>query len=146
MSLNFGCRIPSRRDNSSSIFSASNRTALSPTSARKYRAHSDLSIRAALAHEAVGHRGAEVAGQGYNNETPLGHALDEAQAHFRAALHAPGLSGEERATLWAAGFERLQSQGLRFADIVDLFYLEPGAWNDRSVSPSGVQREPPSVP
>ncbi|MCU0706472.1 MAG: hypothetical protein MUF18_21155, partial [Fimbriiglobus sp.] len=110
------------------------------------RAHSELSARATLAHEVVGHRGAELAGRGFNNSTPLGHALDEAQAHFRAALHAPGLSDLERSKLWIAGFERLQSQGLRFKDVKGMLYLEEsGQWGNWTLRPPGTQLEPPKL-
>ena len=60
-------------------------------------AFSQISIPGALAHEIVGRRGAELAGMGFSRSTPLGVALDEAQAHYRAAMFAPSLTeGETR--------------------------------------------------
>jgi RHS repeat-associated protein len=106
------------------------------------RKHSELSHRAVLAHEIVGHRGAEVAGMGFNRTTELGYFLDEAQAHIRAALHAPGLTDAERSALWVAGFERLQSAGLRYADIKNMLYLERGNWANWGVKPPDTVREP----
>jgi hypothetical protein len=99
-------------------------------------AHERLSIESVLAHEIVGHRGAELAGKGFWRDNPRAIALDEAQASIRAAMHAPGLSGAERFSLLRDGVESLHSQGFRVRDARGQLYLENGQWRNWDTSPN----------
>ncbi len=68
-------------------------------------ANSLVSSRGAIAHEVIGHRAAALAGMTHSVD-----AFEEAQASFRAALLAPGLTSEERWTLTLDAAARLRGQ------------------------------------
>jgi hypothetical protein len=65
-------------------------------------ANAQVSMRGAIAHEVVGHRGAALAGQ--TRGTVF---LEEFQASMRASLEAPGLTGPERAGLMQDAVARI---------------------------------------
>ncbi|MEH7275210.1 SpvB/TcaC N-terminal domain-containing protein [Neobacillus vireti] len=68
-------------------------------------ANSLITQRGTIAHEVLGHRSAYLAGMTHNLDW-----AEEAQASFRAALIAPGLTGEERWTLTLDAIARFRLQ------------------------------------
>ena len=91
-------------------------------------ANSRISIRASLAHEWIGHRGAEVAGRSFNRGTLVSPsffniALDEAQASIRAARFAPLLTSIERYTLLRDSIARLKNQGQSIRQVRHLLFI-----------------------
>lgn len=74
-------------------------------------ANSQVSMRAALAHEVIGHREARLTDNVQANDY-----LEEAQASLRAAELTPGLTPEERAILRADAMARLEHAGVDPAD------------------------------
>lgn len=84
----------------------------------KSKANYRLSVRAALAHEIVGHRATCLRGTNFTNI-----AMDEAQASYRAARLAPNLTKEDRELLVQDAIDRLSSTGSRLEDVMDEFDL-----------------------
>lgn len=80
-------------------------------------ANSRISLRGAIAHELIGHRRATLVERAFDRSTPVGVALDEAQASIRAARFAPSLTSTERYVLLRDGIARLRKQGLRIRDV-----------------------------
>ncbi len=83
-----------------------------PSAGRGLSANTRISMRAALAHEILGHRAAELAGR-----TQAVGVLEEAQASIRAARFGPGLSRLERFTLLRDAVTRLRGQQIRVRDV-----------------------------
>jgi hypothetical protein len=91
-------------------------------------ANSRITIRGCLAHEWIGHRGANLANRAFNRGTiehPLWRniALDEAQASIRAARFAPSLGSLERYTLLRDAITRLNDRGLKIRQVKHLLYI-----------------------
>lgn len=91
-------------------------------------ANSRISIKASLAHEWIGHRGAEIAQRSFNRGTlsspsVVDIALDEAQASIRAARFAPLLTSIERYTLLRDSIARLQNQALCIRQVRHLLFI-----------------------
>lgn len=101
-------------------------------------ANARVSILGTLAHEAIGHREAALAGQmreeGWH---------EEAQASLRAALRAPGLSREERWNLIEDALERLRSRPSR--DTIFMWMGDPFLAEDRRF-PLGLTTLPMANP
>ena len=66
-----------------------------------------MSVKAVLAHEYYGH--AAFPDSGYDT----GHWADEFRASYHAALTAPGLSNEERASLMVDAYDRAREAGVK---------------------------------
>jgi hypothetical protein len=121
-----------------------------------------LSVKAAVAHEMVGHREAQIVGQGADDRmldwappTPTenranmaqGVGYEDAQASYRAALNAPDLSTEDRMALIRDGNGHLDQVK---ANLASLGIASPGkqneemyVWADKS---QGVAGAPPKQP
>jgi len=87
-----------------------------------------ISIKGSLAHEWIGHRGAEVAGRSFDRGTLSSPSLfnivlDEAQASIRAARFAPLLTSIERYTLLRDSIARLKNQNLSIRQIRHLLFI-----------------------
>ena len=80
------------------------------------RANYEMSNRAAIAHEVVGHR-ATCLHDTNKASTPM----DEAQASYRAAKLAPGLTDDDRRLLEQDARDRLSAIGVNLDDVVDQF-------------------------
>lgn len=80
------------------------------------RANYEMSNRAAIAHEVVGHRTTCLHGTN-KTSTPM----DEAQASYRAARLAPGLSDDDRRLLEQDARDRLSAIGVNLDDVIDQF-------------------------
>lgn len=80
------------------------------------RANYEMSHRAAIAHEVVGHRATCLNGTN-KTSTPM----DEAQASYRASVLAPGLSDKDRRLLEQDARDRLSAIGVNLDDVVDQF-------------------------
>ena len=80
------------------------------------RANYEMSHRAAIAHEVVGHRATCLHGTN-KASTPM----DEAQASYRASKLAPGLTDEDRRLLEQDARDRLSAIGVNLDDVVDQF-------------------------
>ena len=80
------------------------------------RANYEMSNRAAIAHEVVGHRATCLHGTN-KTSTPM----DEAQASYRAARLAPGLSDDDRRLLEQDARDRLSAIGVNLDDVIDQF-------------------------
>lgn len=66
-----------------------------------------LSVKAVLAHEYYGHAAFP------DSSYPIGHWADEFRASYHAALTAPGLSDEERASLMVDAYQRASEAGVK---------------------------------
>lgn len=66
-----------------------------------------LSVKAVLAHEYYGHAAFP------DSSYPIGHWADEFRASYHAALNAPGLSDEERASLMVDAYQRASEAGVK---------------------------------
>jgi len=91
-------------------------------------ANSRISIKASLAHEWIGHRGAEVARRSFDrgslsSPSLVNIALDEAQASIRAAHFAPLLTSIERYTLLRDSIARLKNQNLSIRQVRHFLYI-----------------------
>jgi len=87
-----------------------------------------ISIKASLAHEWIGHRGAEVAHRSFDrgslsSPSLVNIALDEAQASIRAAHFAPLLTSIERYTLLRDSIARLKNQNLSIRQVRHFLYI-----------------------
>jgi DNA-binding XRE family transcriptional regulator len=97
-------------------------TDVAPASGSRLSANSRVSIKAAVAHEIVGHRAAELA-----NRTQVCHTLEEVQASIRAARFAVDLTVAERITLIRDALERLHKTGQKIKDVKgQLWIFEEG--------------------
>jgi hypothetical protein len=91
-------------------------------------ANSRISIKASLAHEWIGHRGAQVANRSFErgslaSPSLVNIALDEAQASIRAARFAPQLTSVERYTLLRDAIARLRKNNLKIKQVRHLFFI-----------------------
>ncbi len=84
----------------------------------KMYANSRASMRAALAHEIIGHRAASLAGKTHR----IG-LLEEVQASIRAARYAPGLSSTERITLLRDAIERIYPK-MRIRQVKNMLWID----------------------
>lgn len=66
-----------------------------------------LSVKAVLAHEYYGHAAFP------DSSYPIGHWADEFRASYHAAMTAPGLSDEERASLMVDAYQRASEAGVK---------------------------------
>ncbi len=93
------------------------------------RGNASVSIKGAVAHEMIGHREAYQAGMDAGRRHPTdpkkAHYLEEAQASYRAALLAPGLTNEQRMQLIRDGNERRRDLGARLGGEVYVWTGEP---------------------
>ena len=91
-------------------------------SAEHLGANSKIGMFAALAHEIIGHRQAEMSNQSQNDEL-----LEEVQASIRAAKFAPDLPLTERILLLRDAVERLHKNGVRLKNVREKLWLEEEA-------------------
>jgi len=89
-----------------------------PLAQRSKNPNDNLSLRGAIAHEIVGHRGASLSGK-----TLPDIALEEAQASIRAARFAPGLSEGERFDLIRDAINRLHSVNITLREVKGLLFI-----------------------
>ena len=93
-------------------------------SANPTTANSGISLKAAVAHEIVGHRDAALKGWSQPKDSILpDFMLEEIQASIRAARFTPDLSYPERVQLLRDAIERLP-EGTRIRDVKDKLYIE----------------------
>lgn len=91
-------------------------------------ANSRISIKGSLAHEWIGHRGAEVVNRSFErgylaSPSLVNIALDEAQASIRAARFAPQLTSVERYTLLRDAIARLKLHHLKIREVAHLLFI-----------------------
>ena len=83
------------------------------------KANSRISLKAAIAHELIGHRDAELAGKSQTADL-----LEEVQASIRAARFAPELSAVERIALLRDAIERLHKRGISIKEVKDKLWID----------------------
>jgi hypothetical protein len=91
-------------------------------------ANSRICIKGSLAHEWIGHRGAEIADRSFDrgslaSPNLVNIALDEAQASIRAARFAPLLTSIERYTLLRDSISRLKNQNQSIRQVRHLLFI-----------------------
>lgn len=93
----------------------------------QYKANNSLSMQAAIAHELVGHRDAEIAGKTHADDL-----FEEVQASIRAAMYGKKLTMIDKIMLLRDAIERLHNNDLKVSDIRNKLWLEPfgGASNE----------------
>ncbi len=79
----------------------------------------NISMRGAIAHEVIGHRGAALAGK-----TQADNILEEVQASLRASTLTPDLSSGERLMLARDALYRLHNSGRKLREVKKILYLE----------------------
>ncbi len=85
----------------------------------RLKANSKIGMLAALAHEIVGHRAAELRGETQEDEL-----LEEVQASIRAARFAPDLPLTERILLLRDSVERLSKYGIKLRDVRHKLWID----------------------
>ncbi|MDR2693357.1 MAG: hypothetical protein LBB74_03985 [Chitinispirillales bacterium] len=89
-----------------------------PLSQRSKKPNDNLSLRGAIAHEIVGHRGASLLGKAQSNIV-----LEEAQASIRAARFTPDLSDGERLDLIKDAISRLHNADISLHDVKSALFI-----------------------
>jgi hypothetical protein len=93
-----------------------------PLASKSKYPNDNITLRGVIAHEIVGHRGADLKGRSFQKREER--YLDEAQASIRAAKFAPGLSDKERIVLLRDGIMRLKDVGKTLREVRALLYID----------------------
>jgi len=92
-----------------------------PLDHKSKKPNDNITLKGVVAHEIVGHRGADLKGRSFQKHAER--YLDEAQASIRAARFASGLSDKERMVLLRDGIMRLKGVGKTLREVRDLLYI-----------------------